>query len=77
MAQVLEYDARSAIARKMLQRLIDSKKFKIGDISKKIFIGKKMNGLEEAIEDIKVGRVTTYENYEEYEKATNKMLGYV
>jgi len=37
----------------------------------------KLSGLEEAIEDIKMGRVTTYENYEEYEKATNKMLGYV
>jgi len=38
---------------------------------------KKMNGLDEAIEDIKMGRVTSYENYEEYEKAMNKMLGYV
>ena len=38
---------------------------------------KKMNGLDEAIEDIKKGRITTYENYEEYEKATHQMLGYV
>ena len=37
----------------------------------------KLSGLDEAIEDLKMGRVTTYENYEEYEKATNKMLGYV
>ena len=36
-----------------------------------------MNRLDEAIEDIKMGRVTTYDNYEEYEKAVNKMLGYV
>ena len=38
---------------------------------------KKMTGLDEAIEDIKEGRVTTYENYDEYEKAVHKMLGYV
>jgi len=38
---------------------------------------KEMNRLDEAIEDIKMGRVTTYDNYEEYEKAVNKMLGYV
>ena len=38
---------------------------------------KKLSGIEEAIEDIKMGRVTTYKNYEEYEKATHKMLGYV
>jgi hypothetical protein len=37
----------------------------------------KMNGLDEAMEDIKMGRVTTYENFEEYEIAMNKMLGYV
>jgi len=36
-----------------------------------------MNGLDEAIEDIKAGRVTTYDNYDEYEKAVHKMLGYV
>ena len=38
---------------------------------------KEMNRLDEAIEDIKMGRVTTYNDYEEYEKAVNKMLGYV
>ena len=36
-----------------------------------------MNGLDEAIEDIKKGRVTTYENAEEYKKAMHKMLEYV
>ena len=38
---------------------------------------KEMNRLDEAIEDIKMGRVTTYDNYEDYEEAVNKMLGYV
>ena len=38
---------------------------------------KKKSGIEVAIEDIKKGRVTTYENYDEYEAAMNKMLGYV
>ena len=32
----------------------------------------KMSGIEAAIDDIKMGRITTYENYEEYEKDTNK-----
>lgn len=40
-------------------------------------LSKKLSGIEAAIEDIKMGRITTYKNYEEYEKATNKMLGYV
>ena len=38
---------------------------------------KKKSGIEEALEDIEKGRVTTYANYEEYEKAMHKMLGYV
>ena len=38
---------------------------------------KKRNGLDEATEDIKKGRITTYENAEEYKKAMHKMLGYV
>jgi len=72
MAQVLiEYDARSVVARKMLQALIDSNKFKIGDI-KNLFPRKRMNGLDEAIEDIKMGRITTCKNYEEYEKSINE-----
>jgi len=38
---------------------------------------KRKSGMEEAMEDIEMGRVTTYENFEEYEIAMNKMLGYV
>jgi len=38
---------------------------------------KKKSGIEKALEDIEKGRVTTYENYEEYEAAMHKMLGYV
>ena len=38
---------------------------------------KKKSGIEAAIEDIKKGRVTTYENAEEYTKAMHKILGYV
>ena len=38
---------------------------------------KKKSGIEAAIEDIKKGRVSTYKNYDEYEAAVNKMLGYV
>jgi len=36
-----------------------------------------MNGLDEAIEDIKMGRVTAYENVEEYKKGMRKKFGYV
>jgi hypothetical protein len=32
----------------------------------------KINGLQEAIEDIKMGRVTTCKNYEEYIKSINE-----
>ena len=37
----------------------------------------KISAFDEAVEDVKNGRVTQYENYEEYEKAMHKMLGYV
>jgi hypothetical protein len=36
-----------------------------------------MNGLDEAIEDFKMERYETYENFEEFKKATDKMLGHV
>ena len=32
------------------------------------------NGIDEAIDDIKNGRTTTYENFEEYKKGMNKIL---
>jgi len=38
---------------------------------------KKMSGLDEAVEDIKMGRVTKHENFEEYQKAVYQELGYV
>ena len=76
MAQVLiEYDARSAVSREILQMLIDSKRFKIGKVKKNVFTRKKMNGLEEAIEDIKMGRVIKHKNFEEYQKAVYQELG--
>ena len=78
MAQVLiEYDARSAVSREILQMLIDSKRFKVGNIRKNVFTRKKINGLDEAIEDIKMGRVTKHKNFEEYQKAVYQELGYV
>ena len=36
-----------------------------------------MSGLDEAIEDIKMGRVTKHKNFEEYQKAVYQELGYV
>ena len=33
------------------------------------------NGIDEAIDDIKNGRITTYENFEEYQKGMRKILG--
>ena len=33
------------------------------------------NGMDEAIDDIKNGRITTYENFEEYQKGMCKILG--
>jgi len=38
---------------------------------------KKITAYDQAIEDVKMGRVTAYKNYEEYEKAMHKMLEYV
>jgi hypothetical protein len=35
-----------------------------------------MNGLDEAIDDIKMGRVTKHKNFEEYQKAVYQELGY-
>jgi len=38
---------------------------------------KEMSGLDEAIEDLKMGRVTKHKNFEEYQKAVYQELGYV
>ena len=35
------------------------------------------NGLDEAIEDLKMGRVTKYKNVEEYKKGMREKFGYV
>jgi hypothetical protein len=35
------------------------------------------SGLEEAIEDLEMGRVTKYKNVEEYKKEMRKKFGYV
>jgi hypothetical protein len=35
------------------------------------------NGLDEAIDDIKNGRIIKCKNFEEYKRETDKMLGYV
>ena len=36
-----------------------------------------INGLDEAIEDLKMGRVETYENFDEFKKSVYQELGYV
>ena len=37
----------------------------------------KKNGLDEAIEDIKMGRMETYENFDEFKKSVYTELDYV
>ena len=73
---VLTVNEKNAVAKGLLDylKLLSKKNEYVSVVPHK---ESSINGLDEAIEDIKMGRVTTYENYEEYEKATNNMLGYV
>ena len=78
MAQlVIEYDARSSVSRRMLQRLVDSKRFKISDVKSVTLSEDKINAIDEALEEVKMGRTSTYADFDEYKKEMRKIVGYV
>jgi cytochrome c2 len=64
---LISYNKRNKIAKNLMDVLERTKGVKI----------KYDLDLEEAIEDVKQGRITTYENFEEYQKEMRKKLGYV
>ena len=64
----LEYDRRSSIAIKSLDFLMSLGIFQVKETSKA------RKELDEAIEDVENGRVTTYANFEEYKKGMRKIL---
>jgi hypothetical protein len=71
---LVSYDKRNKMAAQALELMSMMKGVKINYDFK---VKPKLNGLDEAIEDIKNGQVEIYENFEEYQKAMHKMLGYV
>jgi hypothetical protein len=71
---LVSYDKRNKVAAQAMELMSVIKGVKINYDFK---VESKRNGLDEAIEDIKMGRYETYKSFDEYKKATDKMLGYV
>jgi hypothetical protein len=71
---LVSYDGRNKTAKELVNLLSTTKVVKVNyDYKENSY----KNGLDEAIEDIKMGRVTKHENFEEYQKAVYQELGYV
>jgi hypothetical protein len=67
MAEItLEYDARNTVAKKLIDFILSSNIVKV----KK----KKATGLDEALEDLEKGNVTTYKDFDEYKKEIHKLV---
>ena len=64
----IEYDGRNAAAVKGLEFLMSLDIFNVKESSKT------RRELDEAIEDVENGRVTTYSNFEEYKRGMRKIL---
>ena len=68
---LVSYDNRNKVAAQAIELMSVIKGVKIDyDVKVK----PKKNGLDEAIDDIKHGRIEVYKSFEEYKKATDKML---
>ena len=71
---LVSYDKRNKVAAQAIELMSAIKGVKINYDFK---VKPKKNGLDEAIEDIKMGRVETYENFDEFKKSVYTELGYV
>jgi hypothetical protein len=71
---LVSYDGRNKTAKELVNVLSATKGVKI-NYDYKVHSCK--NGLEEAIEDIRMGRVSEPLSFEDFKKEMNKMLGYV
>jgi len=71
---LVTYDGRNKSAKALINSLATTKGV---EINYNYPINAYKNGLDEAIDDIKHGRVTKHKNFEEYQKAVYKELGYV
>jgi len=71
---LVSYDKRNKVAVQAMELMSVIKGVKINYDFK---APSPKNGLDEAIEDIKMGRVETYKNFDEFKKSVYKELGYV
>jgi hypothetical protein len=71
---LVSYDKRNKVAAQAMELMSVIKGVKINYDFK---VKPKMNGLDEAIEDFKMGRYDTFKNFEEYQKTVYQELGYV
>ena len=71
---LVNYDGRNKTAKQLMNTLATTKGVELTYNYKRHAY---KNGLDEAIDDIKNGRVETYKNFEEFENAVRKELGYV
>lgn len=83
MRLIIEFDARNSIARDFLELMRKMKIFKIrmeDELTKEEIncinasIRSKKNALDEAIDDVKKGNITTCKDFEDYKKVTRKIL---
>jgi hypothetical protein len=71
---LVTYDKKNKMAAQAMELMSMIKGVKINyDFKEK----SNMNGLDEAIEDIKMGRVSEPQSFEDFKKEIDKMLGYV
>lgn len=57
----LNYDPKNIAAKKLLQGILSTNFFKVESLPKK----KKLSGIEQGIEDLKLGKIHTYNNSDE------------
>ena len=76
---VIKYDARNSMARKILEIIsmfdfFEIEKKEISERKKRIIKKVVINGIDEAIDDVKNGKTTTYNNFDEYKNDMRKII---
>jgi hypothetical protein len=62
----IEYDTKNSVAKKLIEFIISSDLVKVKKVKK--------SALDEAIEDVKTGNVTTCKDFEDYKRITREIL---
>lgn len=68
---IIEYDSKNSLAKKLVDFIIESNIFKVEKVKTR------KTGLDEALEDVEKGNITSCEDFEEYKEVTRKIVGHV